>query len=758
MPWHFNHLSIDEAFVRLQNIPYLKLGITSRADWVANILLFIPLAFFWNIRLSFQKQFLVRLFSAIFVLIASIFLCVSIEFTQIFFPPRTVSLNDIIAETLGAIIGVVASWLFGGKFIQWLEVRSSKRVDSEFYLQIYLGSLFLYNVLPLDLTLSPVEFYHKWHEGRIILLPFAGLKGNIFQDVYDVFVDIVLWVPAPWFWLKKLRLNPGQLLMRVFIAALAIEFFQLFVYSRVTDVTNVLLAVVGGGVGVGLLNLFGKGPVTAEYGKALKITIENFLVFFIFYFFWGGIIIAVFWYPYDFRFGYSDFSSLFDRFFTLPFQAYYFGTEYRAITEVLHKTLFLMPIGAASGMIVQQTKNRSQVGPLAFVLICFWPSVVEFGQLFLPNKNSDVTDFILETLGGYIGFGLSRRFFISGARQFETAQRGDYPSASYMQNNSQHISGRNMQAMGWIFGIVSGIFIFSVLYFASQSESLPYNFRELFSSKYPALSSLGITLLLYWCFAFPLLFLLDMVSKNKMQALSLIKVLVVHCLGAWMLVRFIIPVESIHDVVGSPILPIPDELEIGGRFLALFGIFSLMTLGAGQYALMSVIRSREFKRIFFLGGLGLAPLLLLLFWIIVVNAATDNLTELLDNGGYSFFIINLLLYFILFSCLGTFVALTVVKKIGNVLLLLFLTLASLPVGYQLVGWGTEKFIVKYNMIFSAMQFLLSADRQSLVGEDDLKFRFFIMHIGLILIVSLTQVPILMIYNNTLKKYSNKMAF
>ena len=40
VPW-------DEAAERFRNIPFLQLGIGSRADWVANLLLFIPLTFFW---------------------------------------------------------------------------------------------------------------------------------------------------------------------------------------------------------------------------------------------------------------------------------------------------------------------------------------------------------------------------------------------------------------------------------------------------------------------------------------------------------------------------------------------------------------------------------------------------------------------------------------------------------------------------------------------------------------------------------------
>ena len=46
IPFQFRSLPIAEAIDRFRHLPYLHLGIQSRADFVANILLFIPLSFF----------------------------------------------------------------------------------------------------------------------------------------------------------------------------------------------------------------------------------------------------------------------------------------------------------------------------------------------------------------------------------------------------------------------------------------------------------------------------------------------------------------------------------------------------------------------------------------------------------------------------------------------------------------------------------------------------------------------------------------
>ena len=47
VPLDYTPVPWDEAVERFRNIRFLQLGIGSRADWVANLLLFIPLTFLW---------------------------------------------------------------------------------------------------------------------------------------------------------------------------------------------------------------------------------------------------------------------------------------------------------------------------------------------------------------------------------------------------------------------------------------------------------------------------------------------------------------------------------------------------------------------------------------------------------------------------------------------------------------------------------------------------------------------------------------
>lgn len=109
LPW-------DAAVERFGAMPFLQLAIGSRADWAANLLLFIPLNYLWMGTLAAGRSRAGYVFATLLVIPAAIAQSAAIEFTQIFFPQPTVSQNDIIAESLGGLLGVVL-WGTGRRFV-----------------------------------------------------------------------------------------------------------------------------------------------------------------------------------------------------------------------------------------------------------------------------------------------------------------------------------------------------------------------------------------------------------------------------------------------------------------------------------------------------------------------------------------------------------------------------------------------------------------------------------------------------------------
>lgn len=413
VPLEFRAIPFGEAIERFQKIPFLELGIRSRADWVANFLLFIPLSFFitgafWSDRLA------LRVTSSILILLFCTLLTISIEFTQLYFPNRTVSQNDILAESIGGLVGILIWWKWGERLCAfYVEAREAKGAIhlAEKILFLYLLILFGYNLLPLDLTLSPVEIYNKWKSNRVILIPFASFKATIGEQIYEFLTDFAIWIPVSFLYYVTGKSAKSSFYRALGIAFL-LEFLQIFVFTRLSDTTDLITAAIGAGLGILLAKKF-LGRISQSVnqisdnatGTIVEVQRGSFLS--------SGIIVSfmmllvIYWYPFDFLFDVDFIKIRINDFFTTPLQAYYSGSEYRAITQVFRKVTFFIPLAVFVAWyrdVLSKGSGGHFRGFLAVVLLILSPFVIEFGQLLLPEKSAQITDVLFEWVGCFIGY------------------------------------------------------------------------------------------------------------------------------------------------------------------------------------------------------------------------------------------------------------------------------------------------------------------------------------------------------------------
>ncbi len=162
LPFEFAPLPWGQALERFAHLPYLPLGIESRADWISNGVLYLPVG-------GLTARLLLSRWGdrgqALAVLLAigfGLFLATAVEFAQEFFPGRTVSQNDLIAEAIGSVLGALAvppalpllrrleqGWQMGGPVL----VRRALLA----YALVYLGLSFF----PFDLLLNADEWQAK---------------------------------------------------------------------------------------------------------------------------------------------------------------------------------------------------------------------------------------------------------------------------------------------------------------------------------------------------------------------------------------------------------------------------------------------------------------------------------------------------------------------------------------------------------------------------------------------------------------------
>lgn len=732
VPFDYRALPWKEAWAQFAAIPFLDLGIGSRADWVANLLLFIPLVFLWLGTLCAGRGAAARFVATAGVLPLAVALSVAIEFTQVFFPQRTVSQNDILAETIGGVLGAAAWWATGSRFLLWLQ--SWQRVHArsalaERWAWVYLAGVLVYNVLPLNLTISVVEIFHKWREGRINLLPFGSLPGNASDAVYEIATDVLIWVPLALLW----RLDGTRSAMRVWGMTLAtaalLEGMQLFVYSRVTDVTDLFTAALGAAMGSAAGGRLAAHEATGETARPGSATLRAWLPFALAAV-WIAALLAVFWFPFDFRTDGAFIRSRFELAQRVPFEVYYFGTEYRAATEVLRKTLFFAPLGGflAWGVARQPWRWRTALFAFAMLVLAGLPAVVELGQLMLPEKIADATDWLLAWLGGVVGYAAVRRTLRAPRRQ-----RAPHPAprtAPAEGHPEGHVAAP--ARMRWHLPLtVAGMTL--LFWGAAKLPVVPYNVRELLRQEDAALSALLLALACVWLAVWPVW----LARRRISGVIRLVQVplgMLTYGTVAFLLLWAAVPQESLHDLVGSPVLGWPGEWETALRWIALAAI-----PGTLAYLAVQSVRHWRGRRMSVLHFWAALPLLLLGYWGVVAQAATDNLLELIAAPQpVAFAVLCVWLYSVFLAA----ALLASPGTHGQRWMRLVLLPASLPLAALCLQLGLADTIDKYGQQFSALQFLLSSDRRHYAAMPLVWARYGVLHVLVVATLVFVQWPYL----------------
>lgn len=711
VPLHFTPIAWDQAVLAYSNMPFARYSPDSRLDWAVNVMLFVPLAFIWFGLLDSRPE--CRVWRVPLVVALASVLAAGIEFTQLWFPPRVTALNDIIAESAGAGIGI-ALWIWRGRTITahavgWaVASHHHGRWTSAFY--AYLGLLFLYNLMPLDLTVSLHEIWDKWRDQRILVLPFQ-YRGPFTDAVIGWIVDVVAWVPVGVLALVARVGRPMRLWLACIAIAALLEGLQLFVFSRVSDFTDVLTAAMGTGIGLRAGFHFGVGTrgLIAENEHEATARLLGRPVWWAGAFGYSLLLLVVFWYPFDFR---VDAAFAHDRLLQLsrlPFYGLLSGGEFQAIGNLLQKSGLYIPLGLMLGRCCKGL-HRPQFGMAALVTIAWalaLPAGIELGQLLLPEKFPDPSDCILAAVGLAIGASLVRAL----------------PNRAPLKpGTGKHRRFNWRLSVAW-----AGISV--VIALATRLPGVPYNVREALDPRAGFLAPAVCAAFLLWIAFLPVWAPRLLRPGRAGRGLCLWPLLLAgHAIIAYALLQFAVTRETMEDIVGSPILHWPDGIELFARGCTLIAATTWLLLGGALFAAQSTLERSRRQAVALWLTLSLA-MLPIFHWTIFTQAATDNLTELVAGDAAPWATGLIAVWFV---GLGATAA-RIMNSIRTRSVLRGVTLVGLSVilGFLLVNLATATAIVKYGATFSALQFLLSPDREHYADTATLLMRYSFLHVGLV---------------------------
>lgn len=713
-------------------------GGQSRTDLAANFLLTLPLAFGGAYLLSTVPSRAWRWGLTTLLWPALVMLSVLVEYGQVFFPPRTPSWTDVAMQVLGSTVGLALFAGFGERsraLVAGLSARLPVAQRLERWLFVYLLLLLVWQMMPLDLSVSPVELYRKWRDGRVILVPFSALHPSAWEAVYEIGSDALLWLPVGALWWLSLR-RPGLagLLGRAVLVVTAVELAQLFVMSRVSDVTDVFVGSAGVVAGAWLARSLRRWRQWPESRQRVLLQVALAV--------WALVAVAVLWQPFDFDVTRGSGTAWWATVSRLPFSTYLQRTEYGALAEILRKLLVFLPGGlllalAARGASPSAAPRLAALGLMALLL--------EAGQVLLPTKVADLTDAALGLLGAAIGWQLGRALATADAEALRPSGAVPTPGPRRPRRAGGALP-QHVALPGWRASAAALLLLALALWLLARLPGVPYNVPKLMPVG-PAgwVSALGLALALGWMLVAPLALL---PAARRAWRLGFPLLLLGHAVLAFVALRLAVPLPMLHKVVGSPVLGLGawSVLEDAGRYIALHTAVMLPLLGA-VWLVRVVTAPRTVADL-----LWWAACALLLFGpvhgMVVMAAATDNLVELMRGGGGVLASLSLAAGWGALATAGA--ALAAAWAVGGTAagqgppwrrgpLLVLAVLAGLAAPGLLVA-GLEPALFKYGQLFSAAQFLLSAGRDAYAQGPELLLRAALALGGVVLLVAVLQAP------------------
>lgn len=273
-----------------------------------------------------------------------------------------------------------------------------------------------------------------------------------------------------------------------------------------------------------------------------------------------------------------------------------------------------------------------------------------------------------------------------------------------------------------------------------HSAAVPYNVRLLLHPVHPLASLVVFSITIYWSFGFPVVVAYWLTTPGSKKWLYPVAVLL-HSLVGWILLIYSVSFDRIHKIVGYPVLGWSWHWEAFARFVVLYCVLSL-SFTVGTLIAVSVTFKRKAGSAILFWLVTTAALSPLLYWVVVTKAATDNIVELLADGG-SVMSCVLISSFMALIAFGGSVLVTQSNAMSRRLRfgVLLSVATTIPLAYLALSYGTESALVKYGKVFSALQFILSPDREHYVQGPELILRYVLLHLGALGAIVLVQHPI-----------------
>ena len=261
LPFRLQAISFSEAWDTFWSFEFLASAGWGESDMTLNTAAYIPLGFCALGALSRENASRAWWYMIPGVLAAGMLLSLGMEFAQIFESKRIPSGHDVIAQTIGNLMGLGLWIVFGTPISHWAR-RIAGRYDGR---GLWIRILFIYAVLfvflqlwPFDVRFSLSSIHGKHQQGMIRLIPFSDLSR---VGVLSAVMEAGMYIPVGVLLALRIRAARHPIMIAIIeglILACVLETVQLFVRSRFVSGTDAILGASAAGLGALLVGFLGR--------------------------------------------------------------------------------------------------------------------------------------------------------------------------------------------------------------------------------------------------------------------------------------------------------------------------------------------------------------------------------------------------------------------------------------------------------------------------------------------------------------------
>lgn len=393
VPFVYRAHSFSDSLAIFLNIPFLSLGVSSRADWIANAVIYIPISFAWCGYFSSRNRSGVS-FGLLMVLMG--LMAIIIEYLQIFVAPRTVSLNDLLAEICGILIGA-GVWMGTKDFVlSHLEIyyRTGK-ISIRAILSVYAFCYVLFSLFPFDFYISGDELANALESKGIPLFALRNWQEIDIKQLAMWGVNFCIIMPFGYFYGRHRagRLPSQKIIFSVSLAIfLLLDLIQFFTASGRSFFISALVSSLGVLAGVESGKRWSFQNSFSHIRKIrgfIYLGMVPFILISLSVRGWQLVPVG----------SVETLTELLGKINFTPFYYHYFTTEIRALLSVIAQISLVAPVG---GLLALNDCIEHRRHPRSWRLLALWGALFslffEAGGLFWSGLKPDPTNLLIGAL------------------------------------------------------------------------------------------------------------------------------------------------------------------------------------------------------------------------------------------------------------------------------------------------------------------------------------------------------------------------